>query len=578
MPRSVPRRRLYETFDWTTLVARPWAANSCWQNDRAKKPRSSSRASRSIWWTPSSLVAVNFIACPAGASGPVGPLDRRHRHDEPTPGVPVPGLLRQDLVLEIPGEEHHRVRSRLEERGRRANVQVDARHVPPLLHRGPVRHDPCIVEEGGPLRRRAVRGEPPALRLQVPEEAAERLAPPGDARGEVLVVRAPGYAGRCLAGEQGLDARGGRPPGRRGRDREQQRSPVQRDPLDVGDRQLVTREQAGQRRQGEVAEVLVVDGVELEPGDHLAEVGHLDDRRAALLEQHGEPRDEAVQVGHVREHVVRVDHVGALALGDELAREVDPEELRDRGDAALHRYLRDVARGLDPEHRDGRSLVVLEQVPVIARHLDREAPRPEVPLPDEAPGELLGVAEHPVGERREVEVVAEQDLRRDRLGDLHEAARRAEGEVERVARLGPAEVLLAKERVRERGLPEREHGLESGSAAGAAGGDAAHFGTSRWVLYQARVRSSPCSSVKSGFQPSIRRAFSALRYWCLISRCASFRTSGTRLEPIARRMRSTSSRTVTWSSFEKLNASPRSAGFAASFSASSMYAAAPSST
>jgi len=43
-------------------------------------------------------------------------------------------------------------------------------------------------------------------------------------------------------------------------------------------------------------------------------------------------------------------------------------------------------------------------------------------------------------------------------------------------------------------------------------------------------------------------------------------------------MPSTTSRTVTCTSFEKLNASPRSVGSAASFSASSMYAAAPSST
>ena len=43
------------------------------------------------------------------------------------------------------------------------------------------------------------------------------------------------------------------------------------------------------------------------------------------------PVDEAVEVGHVRHHVVGDDHVGALAFGDAAAGEVGAEELGERG-------------------------------------------------------------------------------------------------------------------------------------------------------------------------------------------------------------------------------------------------------
>ncbi len=49
------------------------------------------------------------------------------------------------------------------------------------------------------------------------------------------------------------------------------------------------------------------------------------------------------------------------------------------------------------------------------------------------------------------------------------------------------------------------------------------------------------------------------------------------VEPINVRIRSTSSSTVTWISFEKMNAWPRRSGFSTSCSARSMWAAAPSS-
>ena len=73
----------------------------------------------------------------------------------------------------------------------------------------------------------------------------------------------------------------------------------------------------------------------------------------SCCEQRRDARDEAVQVGDVGQHVVGVEHVGPLALGDELARaSVRAEELAERRNAALLAGdLGDVARRLDAQHR-----------------------------------------------------------------------------------------------------------------------------------------------------------------------------------------------------------------------------------
>ena len=63
------------------------------------------------------------------------------------------------------------------------------------------------------------------------------------------------------------------------------------------------------RGDGEVAEVLVVDGVELAVVDQVAHVGELDHGHAVVLQQGGDAGHEAVGVGHVGQDVVGVDDV-----------------------------------------------------------------------------------------------------------------------------------------------------------------------------------------------------------------------------------------------------------------------------
>ena len=86
---------------------------------------------------------------------------------------------------------------------------------------------------------------------------------------------------------------------------------------------------------GEIAQVLVVDGVELAMLDQVADVGELEDPNAIVLEQDFDAIDEAVGVGDMREHIVADDHVGALAFVAELGGQVLAEEVIERGDADL---------------------------------------------------------------------------------------------------------------------------------------------------------------------------------------------------------------------------------------------------
>ena len=80
--------------------------------------------------------------------------------------------------------------------------------------------------------------------------------------------------------------------------------------LDVVEVQAVAGHQRLDGRTREVAVVLVVDGVELDMLDEVADVGVLDGQHAVVGEQGGESADEVVEVGHVGHHVVGHDHVG----------------------------------------------------------------------------------------------------------------------------------------------------------------------------------------------------------------------------------------------------------------------------
>ena len=246
---------------------------------------------------------------------------------------------------------------------------------------------------------------------------------------------------------------------------------MNRNPLDVVDEEVMPPEQVVESGQREIAEVLVIDGVELAMVEQVLQVGRLDHGDAAGLHQDGDPLDEAVEVRHVGQHVVRMNDVGALSLGREPRGQILAEEFDDGGNAALFGFACDVGRRLDPQYRDGRLGVVLEQVAVIAGDLDHQALRPKLALADQAGDQRPRVPQHGIGERREIAVVGKQLRRRNGLCDLDKRARRTKREVEWIERLRPAELFPGQQRVGERGATQRQHQFQARGAAAAAAGE-----------------------------------------------------------------------------------------------------------
>src|SRR5690606_7703672 len=104
-------------------------------------------------------------------------------------------------------------------------------------------------------------------------------------------------------------------------------------------------------KEGKVAEVLVIDRIELIEPHQLIQMRELHRNHAVRREQDTQPLDEVVQIGHVREHIVAYHQVGQAVSLDDFSSSVRPEELRLAGDTLLDGYPGNVGRRLDAEHR-----------------------------------------------------------------------------------------------------------------------------------------------------------------------------------------------------------------------------------
>src|SRR5690606_24139272 len=124
--------------------------------------------------------------------------------------------------------------------------------------------------------------------------------------------------------------------------------------------------------EGEVVEVLVVDGVELLALDEPDEMRELEGEDAIRLEDLCDAADEVVQVGALCEDVVSEHEVGGHALAGKLPAESSREELGHRRHTDIGRGLGDVHRRLDTEAGDAALDEVAKEVAIVARELDDE--------------------------------------------------------------------------------------------------------------------------------------------------------------------------------------------------------------
>ena len=119
--------------------------------------------------------------------------------------------------------------------------------------------------------------------------------------------------------------------------------------------------------------MLVVDRVVLPTFDEAEQVREFQRHHAVVLDQRAQPGREALDIGHVGKDVVPRHQVGAAVSRGDLAAGVGAQELDLGPDAPGPGRFGDVRGRLDAEHRDTRSLEMLQQITVVAGHLGDEA-------------------------------------------------------------------------------------------------------------------------------------------------------------------------------------------------------------
>ena len=206
------------------------------------------------------------------------------------------------------------------------------------------------------------------------------------------------------------------------------------------------------RPEREIREVLVVDGVVLEPVEQAKEVRKLEGRGPVVTQKDLHSRDEVVQIWDLREHVVARDQTGALALVDQSLSGGAAEEVDEGGHSALLGSLRDIGGRVDPQNRYAGADEVLKEVAVVRRELDDEVVRAQAEALADHLHVLPRVLDPGSRVRRVVRVLGEDLVRRDERFELHEVAPLACEDVKREERLHVPDLLGA-----EKALAQRRH-------------------------------------------------------------------------------------------------------------------------
>jgi len=225
---------------------------------------------------------------------------------------------------------------------------------------------------------------------------------------------------------------------------------VVRDLLDVERLQPVMREDPAEGHERVIAEVLVIDIVELVLLQQVQHMVEFERRDAGRLQQLGESGDEVVQVRHVGDDVVGRHQIGRVPFRPQLPRRLPPEEQHLHRDAQLAPGGSDVGRRLDAEHRHALRQEPAQQIAVVRGDLDDLAVRAEL----EALGHLVGVEpaviQHRLDIRREVRILGEDRFAALEFLQLHQEAVAADVGMEREEGLHPIQLFRLADRVRHR--------------------------------------------------------------------------------------------------------------------------------
>ena len=142
---------------------------------------------------------------------------------------------------------------------------------------------------------------------------------------------------------------------------------MRRESFDIEHAQSMPSENALHDTEGEIREVLVVNGVELTAGDKFFQGRELKRDNPFRLQDDRKASDKIVDIRNVSQDVVGHDEIGDKAARIQVTRRGNPEEGRFGWDAGFSRDGCHVFRGLDTKRRDCASHEGLEQRTIVAR-------------------------------------------------------------------------------------------------------------------------------------------------------------------------------------------------------------------
>ena len=168
--------------------------------------------------------------------------------------------------------------------------------------------------------------------------------------------------------------------------------------------------------------MLVIDRIELHAFHQAQKVREFDREHALRLQQYLEATNEVVQLGNVREDVVRNDQVCGKPLPDQFPGQSAAEKPVDRRDTGFLRHLRDIHCGLDAKSRNFSRYEFFQKVTVVAGNFDDLAALIELVRAADLLNISLRVRHPGVGEGRKIAVIAEYRIRRFECIQLNEQA------------------------------------------------------------------------------------------------------------------------------------------------------------
>ena len=205
--------------------------------------------------------------------------------------------------------------------------------------------------------------------------------------------------------------------------------------LDVKHRQAVRLKYVLNGNQGEVREMLVVDGVVLVLLHQPAQVRKLERHDSFRFQHDLNAAHEIVQVRHLRQHVIADDKVRPLSVPHHFAGGGAAEELDQGWNAFFDRHLGHVCGRLDSQSGNAFPDKVLEQVPVVACQFHRQALFAKLEARDDHLHIIRSVFQPRVRIGRKIGVFGEDVLGADKLVQLDQITPFADPHVERIKRL-----------------------------------------------------------------------------------------------------------------------------------------------